>query len=1151
MIKDKIFFEFNGESCEKYGIYNVNIDESSMLTELLTASREVTTQRNLYNEDIITKIADTPLEFTLSFAFLDGWENLKPNGGKWTFTDIVRWLKQPTYKELIFKSSLVGAQTIEKTIVGRDAFNAPIPEDPFKDVVISEDLIKVEAIFSDDINYIHNGLRQGYLTLNVKCKNPYFYSGITKVLKVDNSEDTGVKIIDVWNNGAYKTEPIIEVEINPDEFADKRANSFSLSMKINEELKAINIPKTAPHTSTLIIEGSMEHGDTIIIGEKTYTINTDILVENDSSLNLNNPFVLDEKEAGAIAEANTTAQAEIIFKEPVIENGEVVSPGVRKGDTITIDGKTFEFCYRDRDVTPGNYEIVLPDMVNDNFLENGIEFEKLYSTGGTISKESKITLSIVDATNQEEKQFIFTPVIATNEDSLVLSKESSEKIKNYANVYSSNWDITNREGVIDNSSGQYFLVQLLTNTDPNNFQGPFYIAKCVNLQALRLEFKLYTINPAYVPTYNGNYYLPDIKHYMTELGDSFDTTFLKPASYEELRDKKITKVRLFKLFEGVHSRYFDSEDPLSNTMNPNLMQDTTSFWKNMNKRVEDVKDGRRKGTSTDTLYSTDGIPLFVSTDKKEEVVNRTFNSYRLKSGISRYQLAAQSDTSYGDTIPYFIELPEVTDYYLDYSFIIEDIVAREMSDGSPLYSNGMLRYFRYAQDNYYSIEDITENLKQLFKNNFNRWYEIADSENRPVTINKGLMNFCSITPEGEFQTDYKTTLNYRSGYNFWGVENKHNEPVAYSFNVPNYHFPSNKEGRINFTKFWYAIPITGFSSGWSLDYESEIQNEVISADNEYRVVYSGLDDFIENLAEAINFTGSSKNYNKTFKCNLTGALAYGCAGEYFKAKKVGKTLEILTVGTVDSLEEKNVFITIENINTLDTAILKNKGNAFKEQESLSELVTGVRSSVAAKAFTEQAPLVLGKDRVIIEEPLLIDSTFYSVNVKSRYSGHIGNGIDCSVIGDGLRVSTNEGSPIGYLSGGADVSLKNLTERIYREINNDYRATKDDDGQITISVPVEKNMGQILTKVNSLRSRFNNPFLRGGHLGLPEDRPLHLKIDCRNKKVMVVEGDMTNERDAFNYIDLTTFDYPTLAPGHNEIRVKGVYKLTLKYEEKIR
>lgn len=181
-IRSSEFFKFAGESSELYGIMNVNIG-SGMQEEPFLAPRSIKEikikgRKSPYFQEIEYE----PLQFTVSFAFEDVWDDDKIRA-------VARWLgDQNYYQPLIFSSN----------------------ENRW-----------FYAVFIDSPTLIHNCLKQGYVELTVRCDSPYTYSPVVISSVFDYSiNPIGGTSYTFVNNGDVNIKPLTEVEIiNGGEFS--------------------------------------------------------------------------------------------------------------------------------------------------------------------------------------------------------------------------------------------------------------------------------------------------------------------------------------------------------------------------------------------------------------------------------------------------------------------------------------------------------------------------------------------------------------------------------------------------------------------------------------------------------------------------------------------------------------------------------------------------------------------------------------------------------------------------------------------------------------------------------------------------------------------------------------------------------------------
>lgn len=163
MIRESEYFIFNNRKSTDFNIRNVSIS-SGLYEEPLFASRSIKEVKiRKRHKPYFIGIEKEPLSFQLSFYFDKGWDES-------SLQEVTKWLSVDYYKPLIFNANL------ERVYY---------------------------AIPTDSPSLIHNGLKEGYITINMRCDSPYSYSpekatpwydcsGITN-LEFDNYGDTEIK----------------------------------------------------------------------------------------------------------------------------------------------------------------------------------------------------------------------------------------------------------------------------------------------------------------------------------------------------------------------------------------------------------------------------------------------------------------------------------------------------------------------------------------------------------------------------------------------------------------------------------------------------------------------------------------------------------------------------------------------------------------------------------------------------------------------------------------------------------------------------------------------------------------------------------------------------------------------------------------------
>jgi phage-related protein len=170
-IKDKLYFCFDGIWSNSYGLLHVALD-SSMFEETLVASREIVETKVKGNDKpLYHSMESSPLEFDMVVAF------------ERDFTDsdidnIIGWLFKDHYRPLFFE--------------GR------------------EDRVYM-AMPVGDARITHNGLKQGYFTITMRCDSSKIYS---PTITTDLVTVVGTSTISVENYGHFEIYPEISIRKN-------------------------------------------------------------------------------------------------------------------------------------------------------------------------------------------------------------------------------------------------------------------------------------------------------------------------------------------------------------------------------------------------------------------------------------------------------------------------------------------------------------------------------------------------------------------------------------------------------------------------------------------------------------------------------------------------------------------------------------------------------------------------------------------------------------------------------------------------------------------------------------------------------------------------------------------------------------------------
>lgn len=135
-MREGIDFYYDGVRSVDMGLYNVKLD-GGMFSETFVATRkinEISVRGN--DKPYFQGVEREPLEFSLTFAFADTYDSAK-------IREVARWLDQDYYKPF---------------------YTTDNPERIYY------------CILESSSELVHNGLKQGYITLKMRCDSPFSYS---------------------------------------------------------------------------------------------------------------------------------------------------------------------------------------------------------------------------------------------------------------------------------------------------------------------------------------------------------------------------------------------------------------------------------------------------------------------------------------------------------------------------------------------------------------------------------------------------------------------------------------------------------------------------------------------------------------------------------------------------------------------------------------------------------------------------------------------------------------------------------------------------------------------------------------------------------------------------------------------------------------
>lgn len=170
-IKDRLHFNYDGKWSSDFDLINVVLD-TGMYEESLVAGRTIIENKSRGNsKPFFSGIEETPLSFELNLAFEGKFSDRK-------LDEVIRWLFQDYYKPLYFDGK--------------------------------EDRVFYCMPDGDPI-FTHNGLEEGYITVNMRCNSSNLYSPISTTPQYTVTNN-GKVTIDIYNQGHYTIYPEISIE---------------------------------------------------------------------------------------------------------------------------------------------------------------------------------------------------------------------------------------------------------------------------------------------------------------------------------------------------------------------------------------------------------------------------------------------------------------------------------------------------------------------------------------------------------------------------------------------------------------------------------------------------------------------------------------------------------------------------------------------------------------------------------------------------------------------------------------------------------------------------------------------------------------------------------------------------------------------------
>lgn len=173
-MKQSIQFMYDGISSEDMGVF-IAWNDNGLFEDNFLPNRKIIEKKIANREKpYFQGVEHEPLSFSLSFAIAD-WESSD------TLRKLARWFFQPHYKPLIFDSN---------------------PNRVFY------------AMFEGDSKLMSNGLKEGYVELEIRCDSPYGYSFETTKENIQfRNSNIGTEVI--LNNDNFTLGTMENMQVTP------------------------------------------------------------------------------------------------------------------------------------------------------------------------------------------------------------------------------------------------------------------------------------------------------------------------------------------------------------------------------------------------------------------------------------------------------------------------------------------------------------------------------------------------------------------------------------------------------------------------------------------------------------------------------------------------------------------------------------------------------------------------------------------------------------------------------------------------------------------------------------------------------------------------------------------------------------------------
>jgi phage-related protein len=168
---ESVGFWYNDRHSSEFGILNVHT-QSGLFDESFMASRSIIEEKTFgRNEPYFMGFEYSPLSIPLTLFFEGKWDEFRLH-------EVVTWLNQPVYSPLIF----------------------------------DEDINRIfYCVYDGDPRLFHAGLREGYVTLNMRCNSPFSFTPIDERDFTFTNNTLGEEI-ELFNIGHTDCLPTIKIE---------------------------------------------------------------------------------------------------------------------------------------------------------------------------------------------------------------------------------------------------------------------------------------------------------------------------------------------------------------------------------------------------------------------------------------------------------------------------------------------------------------------------------------------------------------------------------------------------------------------------------------------------------------------------------------------------------------------------------------------------------------------------------------------------------------------------------------------------------------------------------------------------------------------------------------------------------------------------